>query len=199
MTRNSTFSPLPPAALREFTRASQVDWQDGVPLLVLLRRVNRVAARLMSSDGQAKDAEGRVSRIFSERSFRHYQTLGCIDAPEKRGRLASYGFRHFLQALLVRKLLWQRLSSEQITTLLVGRTTDELERMMVGGVELVPRTVSDGVEADTSMSGSRETWSRVRVIPGVEIHLSSELPRLRLGDLKQLVERMELVLRKHKS
>jgi len=199
MSRNRTSSPLPPAALREFTKASQVGWQDGVPLSELLTRVNRVAGRLMGSDGQAKDAEGRVSRIFSERSFRHYQTLGCIDAPEKNGRLASYGFRHFLQALLVRKLLWQRLSSEQITTLLVGRTTVELERMMIGGVELVPRTGSDGVEADTSMSGSLETWSRLRVIPGVEIHLSSELPRLRPEDLKQLVERMELVLRKHKS
>jgi hypothetical protein len=199
MTRNRSSSPLPPAALREFTKASQVDWKDGVPLLVLLRRVNRVASRLMGSDDQAKDAEGRVSRTFSERSFRHYQTLGCIDAPEKHGRLASYGFRHFLQALLVRKLLWQRLSSEQIIALLVGRPTAELERMLLGGVELTSRTGSDDGEADTSRPGSLEAWSRVRVIPGVEIHLSSELPRLRPGDLKQLVERMELVLRKHKS
>ena len=139
MTLNRTSSPLSPAALREFTKVSQADWQEVVSLLVLLRRVNRVAARLMGSDDQAKDAEGRVSRIFSERSFRHYQTLGCIDAPEKNGRLASYGFRHFLQALLVRKLLWLRLSSEQITTLLVGRTTVDLESMLVGGVELVAR------------------------------------------------------------
>jgi len=199
MSRNRTSSPLPPAALREFTKASQAGWQDGVPLSELLTRVNRVAGRFMGSDDQAKDAEGRVSRIFTERSFRHYQTLGCIDAPEKQGRLASYGFRHFLQALLVRKLLWQRLSSEQITALLVGRPTADLERMLLGGVELVPRTGSDDGEADTSKPGSLEAWSRVRVIPGVEIHLSSELPRLRLGDLKQLVERMELVLRKHKS
>ena len=199
MSRNRTSSPLPPAALREFTKASQAGWQDGVPLPELLTRVNRVAAGLMGSDEQAKDAEGRVSRIFTERSFRHYQTLGCIDAPEKRGRLASYGFRHFLQALLVRKLLWQRLSSEQITALFVGRPTAELERMLLGGVELASRTRSDDGEADTSRPGSLEAWSRVRVIPGVEIHLSSELPRLRPGDLKQLVERMELVLRKHKS
>lgn len=199
MKHNRTSLPLPPAALREFTKASQADWQGGVPLPKLLTRVNRVAARLMGSDDQAKAIEGRVSRTFTERSFRHYQTLGCIDAPEKHRRLASYGFRHFLQALLVRKLLWQRLSSEQIAALLVGRTADDLERMLVGGVELVAQTGPDEGQADTSRLGSLEAWSRVRVAPGVELHLNSELPRLRPGDLKQLVEQMELVLRKHRS
>jgi len=199
MTRNRTSSPLPPAALREFTKASQVDWQDGVPLLVLLRRVNRVASRLMGSDDQAKDAEGRVSRIFTERSFRHYQTLGCIDAPGKNGRLASYGFHHFLQALLVRKLLWLRLSSEQITAMLVGRTTDDLERMLVGGVELVARCGGDDGKQPASTLSPVETWNRVRIAPGVELQLNANLPRLKPKELKRLTELLEMTLRKHRS
>ena len=199
MTRNRTSSPLPPAALREFTKASQAGWQDGVPLPELLTRVNRVAAGLMGSDEQAKDAEGRVSRIFTERSFRHYQTLGCIDAPEKRGRLASYGFRHFLQALLVRKLLWQRLSSEQITALLVGRTADELERMLVGGVELVARCGGDDGKQPASTLSPAETWNRVRIAPGVELQLNANLPRLKPKEVKRLTELLEMTFRRHRS
>ena len=199
MSRNRTSSPLPPAALREFTKASQVDWQDGVALPELLTRVNRVAAGFMGSDDQAKDAEGRVSRIFSERSFRHYQTLGCIDAPEKRGRLASYGFRHFLQALLVRKLLWQRLSSEQISALLVGRPTAELERMLLGGVELVARCGGDDGKQPASTLSPVETWNRVRIAPGVELQLNANLPRLKPKELKRLTELLEMTLRRHRS
>lgn len=50
----------------------------------------------------------RVSNTFTVRTPRHYQTLECLDAPEKDGRRAIYGFRHYLQALLIRKLLYLR-------------------------------------------------------------------------------------------
>lgn len=199
MTSHRTSLPLPLAALREFTRTSQADWQDGVPLTELLTRVNRVAAGLMGSDDQTRTVEGRVSRTFTERSFRHYQTLGCIDVPEKHGRPARYGFRHFLQALLVRKLLWQRLSSEQITAMLVGRTTDDLEQMLVGGVELVARYGGDDGKQPASTLSPAETWNRVRIAPGVELQLNANLPRFKPAELKRLTELIGMTLRKHRS
>jgi hypothetical protein len=93
---------LPAKALREFEKIAKSDWKVGVPLTELLKRINRVAAHLAPEEnGQ----HSRVKRLYTDRSFRHYQTLGCIDPPEKEGRQASYQFRHFVQALLVRKLL----------------------------------------------------------------------------------------------
>ena len=63
-----------------------MNWEDGLPLLDLLDRVNRVAVKMLP-EGAAPDA--RVSPAFSERSFRRYQTLGCIDPPERPAGNAS--------------------------------------------------------------------------------------------------------------
>jgi hypothetical protein len=63
----------------------------------------------------------------------------------------------------VRKLLWERVSAEQISRMLIDRDTDELERMLLGGVELVARAGGGGDAAeppgpDTSVA---ELWNRV--------------------------------------
>jgi hypothetical protein len=170
---------LTPAALQELTTVSQSDWQV-VALPELLDRINRVAAVMTAGDGDAVSSAGRVKPTFTERSFRHYQTLGCIDAPAKLGRLAHYGFRHFIQALLVRRLLAERVTSEQIVTLLVGRDTEELERMLRGGVEITARPGDDGDHAAFAGKVEEliETWNRVRLAPGVELHISSKFPVL---------------------
>ena len=189
---------LPPDALREFTKATEVDWQGGVPLAELLARVNRVAVLMVGDDDHAKPATGRVRPIFTERSFRHYQTLGCIDVPEKHGRMAVYGFRHFVQALLVRRLLWERISSERIVALMAGRGTDELQRMLLGGVEIVARAGVGGDEEGQSEPAESltELWNRVRVVPGVELHINADLPRFKPTEFKRVMERLKEILRR---
>ncbi len=201
MTHSLPSSTLPPAALREYTKTAKGDWRNGVPLVELLRRVNRLAVLLGGEGADVGSAAGRVSRTFTERSFRHYQTLGCIGVPEKRGRLASYGFRHFLQALLVRKLLRERLPVGQIATMLVDRDTEELERMLLGGVEMVARARGGGDEVDPSGSaaGPAGRWNRVRVAPGVELHLIADLPRFKPAELRRLSLLLEKALRRHGS
>jgi hypothetical protein len=184
---------LPAAALREFEKAAKSDWGDGIPLVELLRRVNRVAVQFIPED----DGRGsRVKRLFTERSFRHYQTLGCIDPPEKEGHLASYGFRHLVQALLVRKLLWERVPADQIAVLMAGRGTGETERMFIGGIEMVARLEGSRCGADSAAAELAETWRRVRVAPGVELHLRDDLPNPKPAELKQLIERLERALRR---
>ena len=115
--------------------------ETGVPLPELLKRINRVAEHLAPEEAERNS---RVKRVFTERSFRHYQTLGCIDPPEKEGRRSVYGFRHFVQALLVRKLLWERVPSDQIAVVMSGRGTEETERMFLGGIEMVARDEGRG-------------------------------------------------------
>lgn len=132
---------------------------------------------------------------FSERSFRHYATLGCIDPPEREGRNSFYWYRHFIQALLVRKLLWQRVPSEQIATVMSGRGTEELKRMFLGGIEVVARGGEDRNVQGSPASGTVETWNRVQLRPGVELHLRNDLPRLGGAELKELLARLETALR----
>lgn len=103
------------------------------------------------------------------------------------------------RASSVRKLLWQRLSSEQISALLVGRPTAELERMLLGGVELVARCGGDDGKQPASTLSPVETWNRVRIAPGVELQLNANLPRLKPKELKRLTELLEMTLRRHRS
>ena len=189
---------LPKSALLEFTKATKVDWQGGVPLTELLDRINRVA-KLLHDDGQALPAAGRVSDTFTERSFRHYQTLGCIDVPEKRGRLASYGFHHFVQALLVRRLLSERLPSEQIATMLANRETEELRQMLLGGVEIVARAGGGQVAPAGSVDAFGELWSRVTVVPGVELDLNTGLPQYNLAEVRRLIAKLKVILSREGS
>jgi hypothetical protein len=98
---------------------------------------------------------------------------------------------------LVRKLLWERVPSEQIAVVMAGRGTEETERMFLGGIEMVAKDEgSGGAYASGSLApGATETWKRVWVASGVEPHLRDDLPRLRQAELRQLLERVQIVLK----
>jgi hypothetical protein len=184
---------LPAKALREYQKIAKSDWGTGVPLTELLKRINRVAVHLApEEDGR----HSRVKRLYTDRSFRHYTTRDCIDPPEKEGRRTAYGFRHFVQALLVRKLLWERVPSEQIAVVMSGRGTEETEQMFLGGTEMVFRAGEDRNAQGLAASGVVETWKRVQVLPGVELHLRNDLPTLGVAELKELLARLEVLLRR---
>ena len=187
------------AGLREFEKVSSKGWSEGVPLGELLSRVNQVAAKLLPV-GDTVDS--RISQTLVPRTFRHYQTLGCVDAPEKRGRNASYGHRHFLQALLVRRLLADGVPARRMQELVSG-SGDELKRMILGGVEMVMRT-GGGVEAEArpnlyqqtlracaenSVSGSG--WLRVALGEGIELHVSDKRPKMTPEQRRQMLRRIE--------
>jgi hypothetical protein len=54
---------------------------------------------------------------------------------------------------------------------------------------------SGGVVAEDP--GEVESWKRVRVTPGVELHLCDDLPKLKPAELRRLLERLEVVLRRN--
>ena len=133
MKSKSRATPLSKATIREFEKVAAKQWDEGVSLDELLARVN---SKLLPAEA-ARDS--RVSPTVLPRTFRHYTTLGCMDHGMRDGRRVVYGYRQFLQALLVRRLLWDRVPSGQITVLMAGRSTEETERMFLGGIEMVAR------------------------------------------------------------
>lgn len=189
-------STLSVEALREFSRVKEDDWNDALPLAEILERVNSVTILIVA--GEKPDTSTRAKPTYTVRSFRHYQTLGCIDAPEKRGRVANYGYRHFIQALLVRRLLVEKVSSEQIATLLGARETDELERMLLGGLEITAKPGGQDVHGTRPDATAQcvETWNRAHLAPGMELHFISKLPNLEREDFKRLITRLKQILRR---
>lgn len=189
------------SGLREFEKVSSKGWDAGVPLDELLARVNQVAAKLLPV-GEAVDS--RISQTLVPRTFRHYQTLGCVDVPEKHGRNASYGYRHFLQALLIRRLLADGVPARRMPELVSG-SGDELKRMILGGVEMVLRPEGGG-EAEAQPNRYQEVlhacteksvsaWTRVALGEGMEIHLSDKRPKMTPEQRRQMLKRIEELVR----
>ncbi len=193
MTENHPPIRIPAAAIRELEQVEQMDWSDGVSLTDLLEWINSVVARFRPDE---IGADSRASQEFSPRTFRHYQTLGCIDAPERVGKQVVYRFRHYLQGLLSRKLLWERVPSEKIATLMAGRTTADYKSLLFEGIQIVARP-SDSPNALAAAPQAAEAWKRIVVVPGVELHLRSDLPKPRPAELKQWLALLETALRRN--
>jgi DNA-binding transcriptional MerR regulator len=181
---------IPESAVREFEAVERMDWTRGLTLAELLEWINRVAARYRPRE---IGAQSRASEAFTPRALRHYQTLGCIDAPERVGKRVVYRFRQYVQALLVRKLIWERLPSERIATIMKDRTTADLRRLLFEGIEVGVRQTT----APFTRSGaSREAWHRISVVPGLELHLRADLPRPRPEEMQDWLTRLETALRR---
>jgi DNA-binding transcriptional MerR regulator len=190
------------AGLREFEKVSSKGWGEGVPLDELLSRVNQVAAKLLPI-GDTSDS--RISQTLVPRTFRHYVTLGCIDPGRREGRRATYGYRHFLQALLVRRLLADGVPARRMQELVSG-SGDELKRMILGGVEMVMRPGGGGEAvarpnryqetlracAENSVSG----WLRVALGEGIELHVSEKRPKITAEQRRQMLKRIEELVMK---
>lgn len=161
----------------------------------LLEWVNLVVARFAPEVEQA--GSGRVSPAFTPRSFRHYQTLGCIDSPAKVGKGARYGFRHYLQALLIRKLLWERMPAERISGLLDSRTNAEYKELLFGGVEWVATPAIRSVSSAVKVTPAAATWTRVSIAPGVEIQLREHSRRPNPAELTEWLRAIEQAIRKN--
>ena len=181
---------VPSSAIDELDAVAAMDWGDGISLDELIKWINHVVDRFRP-DHAGNNA--RASAAFSPRSFRHYQTLGCIDSPARQGKQVVYGFRHYLQGLVVRKLLWERLPSERIAESMADKNNAALRRLLLEDIEVVsvgsPKTASPGTPRS-----SDGTWVRETVSPGVEIHLNSKRLRLNEKEIAEVLRRIRGVL-----
>lgn len=184
---------IPASAIREFEQVEGMDWSEGLSLPALLEWINEVAARFRPDE---IGDDSRASQEFSPRTFRHYQTLGCIDAPERSGKQAVYRFRHYVQALLLRKLLWERVPSEKIAALMAGRSTAETKQLLFDGIEIVARQTG-GAGGTSTAPAAGEAWMRVGIAPGIELHLRGDLRKPKPAELKQILTFLENALRRN--
>lgn len=180
---------IPAAAIRELEQVEQMDLAEGILLADLLEWINTVVARFRPDEiGE----DSRASGEFTARTFRHYQTLGCIDAPQRVGRQVYYGFRHYMQGLVIRKLLWERVPSDRIAALMAGRTTPQLKQLLLEGVEIIPKHAAAAADP---MPSAPEAWRRITIVPGLEIHLRGDLPKPKPSELNRLLTLIENALR----
>lgn len=181
---------IPPSALKELQQLENEDWS--VSAQELVDWVNHIAGRFLPAN--TPDKSGRVSENLSLRTMRYYQTLGCIDAPVREGREAHYGFRHYLQALLVRKMLWQRVPASTMAERLPRRTTGEYKKLLLEDIQLIAKP--DSTQTQTSSAEESETWRRLLVCEGVELHLREQITGIDKKSIPALLKKLETALRR---
>ena len=189
MSKKNLKISIPKEAMAEFKMVEKYDWSEGVGLEDLVVWINWVAERFRPDE---IDESTRASQELTERSFRHYQTLGCIDKPGRAGRKAVYGFRHYLQALVLRKLTWERMPSTQIASLMEGRSNEDLKSLLFDGIEIVPvkQAPRDAIHA----AKGPESWSRIELVPGLEIHIGESLGSMSANEITKLTKQFKALL-----
>jgi DNA-binding transcriptional MerR regulator len=118
-------------------------------------------------------ALGGVTR----RTVRYYVQEGLIPTPLGVGRGRHYGKEHLVKLQAVKALQEQ------------GRTLDEVRDELERGPGRRRRTES---LSRPEPQVERSAWTRVEVVPGVELHVSAERrlpPRGRLRELAEWCER----------
>ena len=70
--------------------------------------------------------------------------------------------------------------------------------MFLGGIEVVARGGDDRDAQESSAPGTAETWGRVLLRPGVEVHFRHDLPPLGEAELTELMARLEAALRENR-
>jgi DNA-binding transcriptional MerR regulator len=139
-------------------------------------------------------SDARVTDKINSRLIRYYTTQGMLNEPEKTGRNAQYTYRHLLQVIVVRRLLAEGYASGVIGRLVTSKTTEEMEALLQGGVQLTvsvanpalaylyeiqgktgapPTVPGSKSNVPASLDPLRETsWTRIEILPGCEMHIS---------------------------
>ncbi len=157
---------IPAEALDELRMLERNDYSYRMEDLVGL--VNAAALRFLPL---TDESDGRLKGGFTARTLRHYQTLGCIDSPELVGRVAIYRYRHYLQALLIRKLLFESFSSQQIKDFTANRTTEGLLELLMRNVEVEETPVRYTYE-NQDFAGhavAAEQWTELKLSPDITL------------------------------
>jgi DNA-binding transcriptional MerR regulator len=168
-------NPSLDVALRELDQLETMHFEFSMDDLV--EWVNNAVRRFYPQANEGGDK--RVSDSFTVRTLRYYQTLGCLDTPDKDGRRAIYGYRHYLQALIIRKLLYLRYAPEGIHDALKGKSNLEYKDMLFAELP-TSRTHGSGHvraamgERKDAPSAHHEIWTHIHLAPGIELRLKGQ-------------------------
>lgn len=161
----------------------------------------------------------RVTEIPSERTIRFYTANRLVDKPvAHEGTSARYGYRHLLQIMAIKYLQSQYLPLVKIRSLVENISNRDLELLipeispatavhrgiarddrLVVDNSFLPQTFpfhapqsSQQVEPVDNLGAAANTWHRVEVGPGIELHVhaaalsESAVERLRGALLREL-------------
>lgn len=131
----------------------------------------------------------------SPRTIRYYVQRGLLPAPEFRGKDTAYGHAHLLRLRAIKRLQQSHLPLDEIQARIASASERDLERIASGDAEDARRSPSPAPPAPPKapVSGSpyrfpgyqdplpgpatplaSETWERVRIAPGLELHLRGD-------------------------
>lgn len=103
-----------------------------------------------------RPANARLRDAFNPRLVRYYTTMGLIAPPERVGKEARYGYPHLIQALVIRRLLFEGVTAPGLLKMLPDKTSADLEAILTTGVALEPTAVSPPPSAASPPSSSGE-------------------------------------------
>jgi len=179
---------IPKLAVEELDQVEKMDAQFSMSELV--EWVNDAVERFFPEANEGVDK--RVSNTFTVRTLRHYQTLECLDSPEKNGRNAIYRFRHYLQALLIRKLLYLRYSPDQIRETLNGKTNQQYKEMLFSDINIAPS--GRAMPSSTPSYPRIQTQTRITLSQDAELLLNKPPHRMTPDERLQLFNSIQKIL-----
>jgi DNA-binding transcriptional MerR regulator len=179
--------PDPLLALREFRQLAPWNLRDlAATTTAILERT-----RVRPVGATARDD-------VSERAVRFYVARGLLHAPDGRGPSATYSYRHLLQLLAIKLRQMEGATLQAIGRELEEATGDVLERRIATALgNRLPRPQELGVadagrafhvESTPGPAVGSDTWCRIAVEAGVEVHLRAGHPAAALPSQAVAIE-----------
>lgn len=155
-----------------------------------IEELTRVAERVLRQDYWGQPS-GQAAELPNLRTVRYYTTLGLLDRPVMRGRIAYYTRRHLAQLVAIKRLQAEGLTLAQVQQRLYGLPDDALERIArlpesletpdaptpPAPVRRRRRFWTEPPAPPTAPEATRvQTWQVILLAPGVELSLRLDEP-----------------------
>ena len=160
-----------------------------------------------------EQARGTVTSVPDERTIRYYMAEGLVQTPEERQGTASvFGYINLLQLLTVKKLQAEHLPIRKIRELVAGKSEQELETLLGIGTTAAkksreteakrylesllaptsspaPLPLKEALAAPPQQTDQSQSWQRVEIEPGLELHIRSDYAPPTSARAKSLLEK----------
>jgi DNA-binding transcriptional MerR regulator len=156
-----------------------------------------------------EQARGTVTSVPDERTIRYYMAEGLVQTPEeKQGTASVFGYLNLLQLLTVKKLQAEHLPIRKIRELVAGKSEQELETLLgIGSTKksretdakryleslLAPSSAPAAAPlkqaAPAPQTDQSQSWQRVEIEPGLELHIRSDYAPPTSARTKSLLEK----------
>ena len=172
----------------------------------------RVGEQVLAEMG-LEQARGTVTSVPDERTIRYYMAEGLVQTPEERQGTASvFGYINLLQLLTVKKLQAEHLPIRKIRELVAGKSEQELETLLGIGNTAAKRSreteakryleslltptpaaaapsLKEATAAPPQQTDQSQSWQRVEIEPGLELHIRSDYAPPTSARTKSLLEK----------